>query len=364
MMRADESRLTWALILSVLLHGLMLTVLPLARQARLMVPPVPPAIDVDLAALPRVVAPRTAQRPPQAAPGAEQAAPQPPAIPVPKQQIVTPPDQGEEKEPANTRFLSDRSNTVKEEMVRRGEPAAGSPEAQAQAQKAETKSGRHEGARRAVPERAPAGSDVASLPKLDQLLPPIGDMIREGAVPPETGKAGEAGSERRTTGRTDLLRHGAAGRGLRGGSLDFLPTVREGDITLLNTKAEQFAPFVRRVAARIFEHLQISLRQASRSAAGSGREFAEVEAVMSKSGKLVGARVVKREGNTGLSADRRLLATTEPNVFFDANPPPGAEASDGNIHFILLVDLAVRAAPGERRGAGVEYYGVAGVGLN
>lgn len=365
-MRADESRLTWALILSVLLHGLLMTLLPLARQTRLAVPQPPRMIDVDLAALPKLSAPK-AQRPSQAAPAAGEAVPAPPAIPLPKQQIVSPPDQGEEKEPPNTRFLSDRDNTVKEEMVHRGEPAGGSPQAQAQTQKAEPKAERQEAARKPAPERAPADAQVASLPKLDQLLPPVGDMIREGAVRPDVNSSDAARSEpRRTNARTDLLRHGdlAMNGGFRGGSLDFLPTVREGDITLLNTKAEQFAPFVRRVAARIFEHLQISLRQAARSAAGSGREFAEVEAVMSKTGKLVGARVIQRQGNTGLSADRRLLGTTEPNVFFDANPPPGAEASDGNIHFILLVDLAVRAAPGEHRGAGVEYSGVAGVGLN
>jgi hypothetical protein len=370
-MRTDESRLTWALILSVLLHGLLVTLLPLARQARLAIPQPPRMIDVALAALPKLSSSR-AQRPSQAAPAPGEAVPAPPAIPIPKQQIVSPPDQGEEKAPPNTRFLSDRNNTVKEEMLHRGEPVGGSPEAkaQAQAQKAESKVERQEAARKSAPERAPAGAQVASLPKLDQLLPPVGDMIREGAVRPDadtSDAAGSAGSEhQRTSERTDLLRRGDPARngGFRGGSMDFLPTVREGDITLLNTKAEQFAPFVRRVAARIFEHLQISLRQAARGAAGSGREFAEVEAVMSKTGKLVGARVIQRQGNTGLSADRRLLSTAEPDVFFDSNPPPGAEASDGNIHFILLVDLAVRAAPGERRGSGVEYSGVAGVGLN
>src|SRR5512140_3325391 len=114
-MNTDQSRLTWALIVSVLLHGLLLTLLPLVRRAHLTVPEMPPTIDVDLAPMAKPP-PRAAVRPAVAAAPAP-AVPAPPAIPVPKQHIVSPPNKGEEKEPPNPRFLSDRDNTVKEEMV-------------------------------------------------------------------------------------------------------------------------------------------------------------------------------------------------------------------------------------------------------
>jgi hypothetical protein len=365
----DQSRLTWALIVSVLLHGLLLSLLPIVRRAQLAIPQLPPAIDVDLASLPRVL-PKVAPPPVVPAP----AAPAAPAIPIPKQQIVTPPDAGEEKEPANTRFLSDRNTTVKEEMVRPGKPAAGSPEikqppAETQ-QKVEAKRPRPEAkpevARRPAAESSGARPQIAALPKLDQLLPPSEEMIREGAVrPDEAGPAQPAPQQQASVERKDLLRHGdpSGARGLRGGTMDFLPTVREGDITLLNTKADLFAPFVRRVAARVFEHLQIALRQAAqRASGGSGREYAQVEAVMSKAGQLMNARIVDRGSNSTLGADRELLGVTKPDIFFDSNPPAGAEAADGNIHFVLLIDLMVQADPRSAR-PGVYYAGVAGVGL-
>ena len=42
------------------------------------------------------------------------------------------------------------------------------------------------------------------------------------------------------------------------GSTDYLPNLPDGDITLLNTKADHFAVFVRRVAARVFAALRSS----------------------------------------------------------------------------------------------------------
>jgi hypothetical protein len=365
----DQSRLTWALIVSVLLHGMLLSLLPLIRRAQLTIPQLPPTIDVDLASLPKVL-PKAV--PPPAAP--VPAAPAAPAIPIPKQQIVSPSDEGEEKEPANTRLLSDRNNTVKEEMVHRGEPAAGNPETKQQPaetkRKVEVKRPRQEAkpdvAGGSAAEPSGARSQIAALPKLDQLLPSSEEMIREGVVrPDESGSAKPAPEQQASVERKDLLRHGDpwGTGGLHGGTMDFLPTVHEGDITLLNTKADLFAPFVRRVAARVFEHLQIALRQAAqRASGGSGREYAQVEAVMSKSGQLMSTRLVERGSNTTLAADRELLSVTKPDIFFDSNPPSGAEAADGNIHFILLIDLMVQADPRSAR-PGVYYAGVAGVGL-
>ena len=354
----DQSRLGWAIGLSLLLHLTLLALLPILRRLELPTIP-PPSIDVDLTQLPlaSLSKPAPQAKPvPEAKPAPEaQPEPPPPPILVPKQQIVAPSDAGEEKAPANSRLLSDRDNTVREEMIRRGQPAPGEPQA-----KAKPAAPSHVERPASPPKRAAQPNEqVASLPRLDQLLPRAGDIVREGgplleeSAPP-----------------TPAARNLFAGQGgvfsSRGGSNDFLPTIREGDINLLNTKAERFAGFVRRVATRVFQHLERRLRTASEHSGGSGREFAVVEAVMNRKGQLISARLVQKESNSSLRADQELLGTArQPDVFFDSNPPSGAEASDGNIHFVLLVDLTVQSAVDPRTGRAVaNFYGVAGVGLD
>jgi hypothetical protein len=350
----DQSRLTWALAVSVLLHGLLLSLLPTLRRAPIEFPNPAQLLDVDVLPLPKA--------PPPPAPAA--AVPAAPPIAVPKQQIVSPPDEGEEKAPANPRFLSDRDNVVKEEMVHRGEPAAGSPDAARKAppqQVASAKAARPEPATNARQGRTDS-RPAAALPKLDQLLPPAGDLIREGLVTPHEG-APKAAPEQQlaSSERTDLLRHGDPWKqgNLHGGTLDFLPTVHEGDITLLNTKAEQFAPFVRRVAMRVLENLRIFLR---RSLGGAGvhgaQEFATVEAVMDRSGRLISLTTKERSAQGALDSDRNLQAACREG-FFDRNPPDGAQSADGNIHFLFEVRVALIA---DARGP-VGYNGLFAAGL-
>jgi hypothetical protein len=189
---------------------------------------------------------------------------------------------------------------------------------------------------------------VAALPKLDQLLPPTGDLIREGLVKPEAEPPQPAPQQQASVQRNDLLRHGDPWRtgGVRGGSLDFLPSVREGDITMLNTKAEQFAPFVRRVAVRVFENFRILLRRSiDARSAESVEEYATIEAIMDKQGRLVSIQPKDRSTNAALATDRNLQAATHEG-FFDRNPPPGAEGSDGNIHFVFDAHVGLLTDPG------------------
>ncbi len=380
----EESRLTRWLLLSILVHALLLPVINLLQHARIEVVP-PKFVDVDLAALPPPP-PRPMALPPRALPEPQAPAPPRPAQPdlrLPERQIVTPPDAGEEKAPPeNTRLLSDRDNVVSQESVQRapltrpdGAPksesapqdvrmkaAAGKKPATAESARAVAPAEPRQ--RRAERPLQQENTQVASLPKLDQLLPggDFASVARQVAREPEPPTADSGAEERRR------LFMGDAGPvlSMRPGISDFLPGIRESNITLLNTKAERFAPFVRRVAGRVFQHLDIRLRQ---SVAGvtvsSGHEYAVVEAVMSKQGRLVSARIVERQSTSSLAADRILLSVTEPNTFFDANPPPGAEGNDGNIHFILLVDLQVMGEQDPRSGRiSAGYQGIAGVGLD
>lgn len=358
----DQSRLTWALILSVLLHGLLLTLLPFIRRAHIEIPTPPPLLDVDVVSLPKAAPPAAKAPAPPAAPQ-QQAAAQPPPVLVPDRQLVSPPDAGEEKPPENARLLSDRDNTVKEEMVHRAEPAAGDPDAKPAPPPQEVKPAKPEAAPaapkpqpvakpqaapRPQPARESQHTQVASLPKLDQLLPPAGDLINEGLVKPQEAPPAPAPQQQASVQRNDLLRHGDPWRtgGVRGGSMDFLPSVREGDITMLNTKAEQFAPFVRRVAVRVFENFRILLRRSidSRSAE-SVEEYATIEAIMDKHGQLLSIQARDRSTNAALATDRNLQAATKEG-FFDRNPPPGAESNDGNIHFLFDARVGLLSDPG------------------
>ncbi len=340
----DQSRLTWALVLSVLLHGLLLSLVPLARRARIEIP-TPQLVDVDLVPLPKAAR----QAPPIAA--AVPAAPPAPALPAPKQQIVSPPDQGEEKEPENPRFLSDRNNTVKEETIHRGEPAPADPEGKQQTTQHQAPSApaqRQPAAPKAPAERRTTHTQMAALPKLDQLLPQPGDLIREGLAQPDQPAAGAAPQQQATNQREDLLRHGDPWHSgsVHGGSLDFLPNVREGDLTLLNTKAEQFAPFVRRVGMRVFEHFWILVRRSvGNGLPESVEENATIEAVMDRQGHLLEINTKDRSLSAALATDRNLQAAVREG-FFDSNPPPGAESSDGKIHFLFDARVALMVQPG------------------
>jgi hypothetical protein len=365
----EQSRLTLALTVSLLLHGLLLVLLPLLRNVHLDMPAPQQLLDVDLASLP----PRAA-RPvaPAAKAAAAPQAPPLPAVPLPERQIVAPPDAGvEQPPPSDTRLLSDRDNTVPEEQAHRSqvpnEPAKPPPIAEKEPAAAAEPAPKKEKVRlQTAPARElarhPADTQVASLPKLEQLLPQAGDFVSGRDLPAARPTPAQPQGEQRRLMMSGSHEAFSANRGIS----DFLPGIREGDITLLNTKAERFAPFVRRVAARLFQHLDIRLRQtASAGLVGSGREYAVVEAVMSKQGQLINARIVERQSTSTLGADRILLGVTQPDTFFDANPPPGAEANDGNIHFILLVDLMVQSVQDPRSGrVAAGYHGIAGVGLD
>jgi hypothetical protein len=268
---------------------------------------------------------------------------------LPERQIVSPPDEGTHEPPKATRFLSDRDNTVKEEMVRRGQPESGSRQAPARPPEAAAreKRSRAEVARPASRDAAPA--HVARVPGLDQLLPSASQMAREGFVDPSEARG--ADDDRKV--ERDVMRYADAfvPSGGRRGTMDFLPDVREGDVTLLNTKAELFAPFVRRVAQRVFQSQIITLRRDVPRVGVTTMEAAAVEAIMSRRGELVAVRVTEQSATSTISLDRHLQRACQ-QAFFDFNPPPGAESSDGNIHFVFRTEVQVVATPQGMRNYG------------
>ena len=66
---------------------------------------------------------------------------------------------------------------------------------------------------------------------------------------------------------------------------------------------------------------------------------------MDSAGEMVAFNVNQRSARISLASDRRLQQACN-DGFFDRNPPPGARAKDGKIHFILRT--AVQSAPTPR----------------
>lgn len=293
-------------------------------------------------------------KPPEAAKPIEEPPPQAPApeppqrkLPVPEQQIVSPSDAGKEEAPPDTRLLSDRDNRVDQQTVKRGNPAPGeeapgekAPPKPAQVAKPAKPADTGGGGRTAPAPR------VASLPNLDRLMPNALRLAEEGYGKP-AGSPGEQIAEADQPHR--LQPRGSDGLMIPSsgpiGALDFLPDVREGDITLLNTKAEVFAPFVRRVAIRVFQNFLISLKHDLFSSGLPTTETVQAEVVMSPAGEMIGFTINQRSTRIALASDRRLQQACN-DAFFDRNPPPGARAKDGNIHFVFVT--AIESQPNPR----------------
>jgi hypothetical protein len=106
------------------------------------------------------------------------------------------------------------------------------------------------------------------LPGLDQLLAPPSEVLAR-ADTGNRGRTSPGGSEGASNPaddpRRDLMAAPPPARGIFGGPRGYLrrsPRRRAGATwTMLNTKADRFAPFVRRVGTRVFQNLLIFQRR-------------------------------------------------------------------------------------------------------
>ncbi|MBM4255700.1 MAG: hypothetical protein FJ147_07360 [Deltaproteobacteria bacterium] len=121
------------------------------------------------------------------------------------------------------------------------------------------------------------------------------------------------------------------------GTPDLLPDIRQGNLTFLNAKANRFAPFVRRVALRVFQHLIIFQRKNLQlNDVVAARDYSTIEAKIDTQGNLKKLIIQTRSGS--YAVDEALLRACE-NGAWDENPPAEAVAEDGMIHFIFRSDL-------------------------
>jgi hypothetical protein len=355
-----RARRATSVALSIALHALLLlwVATVAVTMPELPEPGAMPVRIIEPRARPKLPPPKPPQQVAKAAPPPEPAKPElpqpePPKPPEPEkkiplpEQIVQQPDAGQNQVPPDTRFKSERDTKVEKEQVKRGEPKPGESQPEAKpAKPAPKKAPAPPAPRRPQPARnAPSGREsqrVAKLPSLDRLLPDAVRLAQEGyGQPPEVVQdvPDQRPNRALSAGNDGLfIPTGPVG------TLDYLPDVREGDITLLNTKAEVFAPFVRRVAVRVFQNFWISMKKELTSAPLTAEEQIEAEAVMDARGEMIGFTITRRSSRVTLASDRRL--TQACNVgFFDRNPPPGARWEDGNIHFVFVTAIQSAGGP-------------------
>jgi len=263
------------------------------------------------------------------------------------QQLVSQPDVEEEPEVVpETRFLSERDTAVTEEQVKRGDPDAGPEVGERPATDSPLSSSKVE-ARTTVPQ--PATEEPRPLRHLT--LDRSRTMERFATDPQQVEQDNSATEQIRDMDSYSPFSRprgsGAQFLGLRG-SRDFLPDLPDGDITLLNTKADKFAVFVRRVASRVFGQLRLSGWESLRPEdIRMINRFSTVRAVLSLDGELLSVRLEESSGSRRF--DDILLESVSRSAK-DYNPPADAVADDGNIHFIFKARSWTRPVSDARTG--------------
>ncbi len=353
--------------LSVLLHLLLLAIFSSGKMGS--EPRPPPAIVVDLGPMP----------------------PKSKAQTIPKARSSSPSATSNDQAPKGPAFLSDRDNTVDRQTLARGVPNPGeppppqaptaasepgvtapaippaapknqaatelkpeTPEAPAAAKPAPKEAPAPPAKREALKpagvlaRRAEAAPPAAPLPGLDRLLPPSARVL--GARPSQAQTETAARQAKAVDPRRDLLGAPPPARagllaGLRG-NFDDLPDVAAGSITMLNTKADRFAPFVRRIGTRVFENLLIHQRRdLGAPEVLSARELVTVRAILDDAGRLKSLEVTDRSGSAAM--DQTLMDALREGAF-DHNPPREAANPQGDFEFIFQAQIAADVVPGPR----------------
>jgi TonB family protein len=133
-----------------------------------------------------------------------------------------------------------------------------------------------------------------------------------------------------------------------GGTPDKLPSVADGNVTLLNAKANRFAVFVRRVAYRVFTQLrQSGWESLNAQQIGAIHEPVVISAELSLKGDPISVTIARSSGSSYYD---QLVQQTIKSSIRDPNPPPAAAGANGNIRFIF--QSQTWSSNGSSRGAG------------
>jgi len=282
---------------------------------------------------------------------------EPPPTEQSKRQYVTTPRKSEPaREELQTPLLSERDTYAAKEKLRRGDPEAGAVSLPQTAKDAQAPI--KEISPQEAPQREQAAT-LAALPKQDfspssqqlsHLRLGTGQILaglEQQREKKESSYQIESSSLQEYRAFTREAGSGARFLG-RSGSSDFLPNLPDGDITLLNAKADAFAVFVRRVATRVFSQIRMSgwdtLRYEDIMAIS---RFVTFHAVLSPAGELLEINLRQSSGSTRFDD---LVRRSIQRGAKDPNPPREAALADGNIHFVFQSRSWVRPSTDPRTG--------------
>ena len=275
---------------------------------------------------------------------------------------IVPESQAEEKEPLEpTLNRASKSTATKVETHRKGEVSAvvPKPSVTKQEKKLQKKSPTQQ--TKDLDNSSSASKIVAkkelkkdNSPKLEPILSlganELQRSLNKVAKQGNRAESSRDNSLRAETDYTPFRRSLSPAVSGRIGSPDYLPTIQDGEINLLNAKADRYAVFVRRVALQVFGILRrMSWSSLSSSQISRLQEFSEVRAIISPKGELIR---VEYGASSGLAEFDSLLNEAVKLGAWDKNPPSGAQMPDGNIHFVFRARSWSRLSPsgiGEQR---------------
>jgi hypothetical protein len=369
---ARRDPLALFLFFSLLLHLLLLLFLPLPSRD-LLAPPQEQLTAVELLPEPSAPPPAVAKaKPPIEKPEVKEKSelkekPEPKPEDRLPEQIVSPPDQTNDEVPEKTRFLSDRNSSTTRETVAAGTPRPAPPQKDKRPVKEKPEAQKppvqlalktpttppppkppvekevEKTLREETTTQSPTPGKPDAPARTPQLFARPDDLLARGWLSDSGSDPEKKAEHRPPTGRDIIALTPPPAReslfSLPGplGTPDFLPDIEQGNLTFLNTKAHRFAPFVRRVALRVFQHLLIHQRKNLRiDDVVAAREMVTIEAKLDTKGNLKGLAIQTRSGS--YSVDESLLRACEQGAW-DENPPAEAKAEDGYIHFIFRSDI-------------------------
>ena len=272
-------------------------------------------------------------------------------------QIVSPPATTTKETPLDTKKLSDQNARTEVEQIRRGTGGAPSPtndktQQSLQPKQPQQKTSPHTNQQKEKQHTRSPGSKL-TLKDLRLDSSTLSDKFRA------TGKSSKTPATENKISDPSDYKAFARPRGSgatfigTGGISDHLPNLPDGDITLLNAKANLYASFVRRVAIQVFTQLRSEGWDTLRAHdIRQVHSFSIIEAVLSPEGRL---RSVSLKTSSGSSSFDRVVENATRQGAQDPNPPQGALDKDGNIHFIFKARSWTQMGANARSGAPTEY---------
>lgn len=295
---------------------------------------------------------------------------------APKKQIISPSNQPPSKPPESTTRLSDIDSRAEIEKIQRGDgggipgkPLERQPEPPSP-QKPAPQQPKADSVKPPQPEPVKSPSKMQEKP-IEKPAPThnkrdlhLSDLkLDDATLAQKFGTTPKSPAEQKpsTQSQQKLEQYQAFSRPPGSGAAflrsagisDHLPNLPDGDITLLNAKANQYAGFVRRVAVQVFTQLRtqgwekLSAQQLHRLS-----DFTTIEAILSKDGTFLSAKLVESSGSDAFDS---VVHQSVKQGASDPNPPPGAEARDGRIHFIFKARSWSQIGANRRSGAPTEY---------